>query len=640
MMESFMLLGSGELGKEFAIAAKRYGYKVIAVDRYPNAPAMQVSDHSEVIDMLDPSALETVVKKHNPTHIVPEVESICVDKLFDFEKQGLVVVPSAYAVSVTMNRKKTRELAQQLGIRTAKTGYADSYDSLCNVANTIGYPCVIKPLMSSSGKGQSIAKNFEDLEQCWSTACTNGRNKTQGVQEVQIEEFIDFQHEITLLTITRKDKDPKFCYPIGHLQKNGDFQESWQPHTQISCEQYNEAKSAATKMVNALGGCGIWGVEFFLLEDGGIYFSELSPRPHDTGMVTMVTQYQNEFELHLRAILNWKTMKDMAYEYGYSKVILSDTTSINPICDGLKDVSGPHNVQVRIFGKPCAYPGRRMGVVMGFVDNKLEDEVTENVYKQLEDKVKGIAECIRVVDSADRNVLEEQNNEQKDEQKDKLNPEQKVQDPAVVDEDNKLTLEQACMWDFLVVSPVTQDAQNAQCIPSETSTNAPVEDNNVPNEGGDINESKLTGYEASEEPIDLQDHQQNQHHQLDLQQCNQDNQCNQDLINFDKNLDHTGDPTNKDNNTDEDYRLIGEYALPEPNQLNQNNRDISGVTDPDPSDITIPDEDLLAPTDSQPNTTNIPRYISPKDSDDESDEYVGGGYANASAKKLLKVKNQ
>jgi phosphoribosylglycinamide formyltransferase 2 len=284
-MEKFLLLGAGELGKEFAISAKRYGFYVIAIDHYPNAPAMQIADESEVIDMLDGSELDNVIDRYKPDYIVPEVEALCVERLYKYETDGYTVVPSAKAVNTTMNRKKTRELANSLGFTTARYTYATSVDELKEAAEKIGYPCVIKPLMSSSGKGQSILKTKEGAECSWINAmqCSRGN-----IPEVIVEEFIEFDFEITLLTITSENEDTKYCETIMHTQINGDFRESWQPcFREFNGDYKRDAQEMAANITKELGGNGVWGVEFFVSKDRGVIFSELSPRPHDTGMVTM-----------------------------------------------------------------------------------------------------------------------------------------------------------------------------------------------------------------------------------------------------------------------------------------------------------------------------------------------------------------
>jgi phosphoribosylglycinamide formyltransferase 2 len=283
-MKKILLLGSGELGKEFVIAAMRAGQYVIACDRYDNAPAMQVADEREVFNMLDGDALEAVVKKHQPDIIVPEIEAIRTERLFQFEEQGIQVVPSARAVNFTMNRRAIRDLASRdLGLRTAKYFYAKTFDEFKEAADKIGFPCVVKPLMSSSGHGQSYVHNDEELEQAFREAMEGSRGD---VKEVIIEEFIDFDSEFTLLTVTQKNGPTLFCPPIGHVQKGGDYRESWQPY-KISEEALKQAQQMADQVTKALTGAGIWGVEFFLTKQGEVIFSELSPRPHDTGMVTL-----------------------------------------------------------------------------------------------------------------------------------------------------------------------------------------------------------------------------------------------------------------------------------------------------------------------------------------------------------------
>ena len=300
MNKKIVLLGSGELGKEFTIAAQRLGQTVIAVDSYANAPAMQVADGFEVINMLDGAALDAIIAKHQPHFIVPEIEAIRTERFYDYEKQGITVVPSAKAANYTMNRKAIRDLAAiDLGLKTATYKYATSAEELQNAVAYVGMPCVVKPLMSSSGKGQSTIKTQEDIRKAWEYAVEGSRGD---VVEVIVEAFVNFESEITLLTVTQNNHLPTlFCPPIGHRQERGDYQESWQPAA-ISPQQLKEAQNMAAKVTAALGGAGLFGVEFFLAKDG-VYFSELSPRPHDTGMVTLAnTQNFNEFELHLRAI--------------------------------------------------------------------------------------------------------------------------------------------------------------------------------------------------------------------------------------------------------------------------------------------------------------------------------------------------
>ena len=357
-----MLLGSGELGKEFTIAAQRLGQYVIACDSYNDAPAMQVADEREIFSMLDGQALENAVLKHRPDIIVPEIEAIRTEKLYDFEKEGIQVVPSARAVNFTMNRKAIRDLAaKELGLKTARYFYATSFDELQEAATKIGFPCVIKPLMSSSGKGQSVAKTPEDLRQSWDYAMNGCRGD---IKEVIIEEFIHFDSEITLLTVTQQNGPTLFCPPIGHRQEHGDYQESFQPAA-ISAEQLAEAQRMADKVTAALTGAGIWGVEFFLSNKDGVYFSELSPRPHDTGMVTLAgTQNFNEFELHLRAVLGLPIPCIKQLRYGASHVILSPIASQEPPRYRGLEATCVEDADVRIFGKPFTRLGRRMGVVV------------------------------------------------------------------------------------------------------------------------------------------------------------------------------------------------------------------------------------------------------------------------------------
>jgi phosphoribosylglycinamide formyltransferase 2 len=301
-MSKILLLGSGELGKEFTIAAQRIGQTVIAVDSYENAPAMQVANEFEVINMLDGAELDRIVAKHQPDYIVPEIEAIRTERFYDYEKQGIYVVPSAKAANFTMNRKAIRDLAaKELGLKTAQYEYATTAEELQKAVTKVGIPCVVKPLMSSSGKGQSTIKSEADIEKAWKYALQGSRGD---VVEVIVEAFVNFNSEITLLTVAQRDNPTLFCAPIGHRQERGDYQESWQPALLSDADLY-EAQDMAEKVTEALGGAGIFGVEFFIANDG-VYFSELSPRPHDTGMVTLAgTQNFNQFELHLRAILGF-----------------------------------------------------------------------------------------------------------------------------------------------------------------------------------------------------------------------------------------------------------------------------------------------------------------------------------------------
>ncbi len=382
-MKKILLLGSGELGKEFVIAAKRAGLYVVACDRYDNAPAMQVADEREVFSMLDGDTLDAVIKKHQPDIIVPEIEAIRTERLIEAEKSGIQVVPSARAVNFTMNRQAIRDLAsRELGVPTAKYQYAKTIEEFRAAAKEIGFPCVVKPLMSSSGHGQSYVHNAEELEQAFKDAMEGSRGD---VKEVIIEEFIEFESEFTLLTITQQHGWPTiYCPPIGHVQKGGDYRESWQPY-KISDAALKQAQEMADKVTKSLTGYGIWGVEFFLKKDGNVLFSELSPRPHDTGMVTLGhTTNLSEFELHLRAVMGWP-IHDIRLEHaGASAVVLSP----GEIKDyNVDDVLKEECSRVRIFGKPTAPFGRRMGVVLCYGDVTADTD-------QLRDKAKRLAKTV------------------------------------------------------------------------------------------------------------------------------------------------------------------------------------------------------------------------------------------------------
>ena len=382
-----MLLGSGELGKEFTIAAKRLGQSVVAVDSYNDAPAMQVTDLREVINMLDGNSLDRIVEKHKPDIIVPEIEAIRTERLYEYEQKGIQVVPSAKAANFTMNRKAIRDLAsKELGIKTAGYFYASSLQQLKDSVKNIGLPCVIKPLMSSSGKGQSVIRSESEIESAWSNASSKGRGD---FEEVIAEEFIKFKSEITLLTLTQKNGETLFCPPIGHRQERGDYQESWQPAL-ISDEQLLSAQSMAKKVTASLTGYGIWGVEFFLGEKE-VYFSELSPRPHDTGMVTLSgTQNFNQFELHLRAVLGLPVNEITLERSGASAVILSEKEiSSQPEYTGIEEAFKFKNSDVRIFGKPSAREYRRMGVALTW------DEKDSGI-NEIRKRVKNIADCVKV----------------------------------------------------------------------------------------------------------------------------------------------------------------------------------------------------------------------------------------------------
>ncbi len=355
-----LLLGSGELGKEFVIAAQRLGLTTVAVDRYAGAPAMQVADHRHVIDMLNGDELERVIQSERPDYIVPEIEAIRTSKLVDLEKQGFTVIPSAKAANLTMNRDAIRDLAaRELKLKTAKYAYAESFDELERAADEIGFPCVIKPVMSSSGKGQSIAKTHRDLQKSWDYALAGMRGDQK---KIIVEEFIHFESEITLLTIKQIKGKTLFCPPIGHRQERGDYQESWMPG-KVQPRLLKKAQLMAKKVTDALGGAGLFGVEFFLTKDD-IYFSELSPRPHDTGLVTLISQNLSEFELHLRAILGLPIPKITGRGPSASAVILATEDLRSPVLTGIDKALSQPGTDIRLFGKPDARPYRRMGVVL------------------------------------------------------------------------------------------------------------------------------------------------------------------------------------------------------------------------------------------------------------------------------------
>jgi phosphoribosylglycinamide formyltransferase 2 len=374
MQKKILLLGSGELGKEFVIAVKRLGQYVIAADSYAGAPAMQVADENEVIDMLDGSELDRIVALHTPDIIVPEVEAIRTERFYAYEQQGIQVVPSAKAANFTMNRKAIRDLAaKHLGLRTAKYTYATSLEELKQAVTYTGLPCVVKPLMSSSGKGQSVVWKEEDIPVAWENAATKGR---ADYGEVIVEAFIHFHSEITLLTVTQIDGPTIFCPPIGHRQERGDYQESWQP-ARIELAQLEEAKQMAQQVTTALTGAGIWGVEFFLADDA-VYFSELSPRPHDTGMVTLAgTQNFSEFELHARAVLGLPIPEIILERAGASAVILAQQDGKNPTYSGIAEALAQPRSDIRIFGKPTTRPYRRMAVALAF--DKIDCNITDLV---------------------------------------------------------------------------------------------------------------------------------------------------------------------------------------------------------------------------------------------------------------------
>ncbi|MUK63136.1 formate-dependent phosphoribosylglycinamide formyltransferase [Aliivibrio fischeri] len=369
-----LLLGSGELGKEVAIECQRLGFEVIAVDRYLNAPAMQVAHRSYAIDMLDANALEEVINKEQPDFVVPEIEAIATDKLVELEKQGLNVVPTANATKLTMNREGIRRLAaEELQLPTSPYRFVDSYEELVEAVKFVGMPCVIKPVMSSSGKGQSVIKTEADIRTSWDYAQDGGRS---GAGRVIVEGFVDFDYEISLLTVRAVD-GVHFCAPIGHRQEDGDYRESWQPQVMTEAA-LKQAQNAAEKVVNALGGYGLFGVELFIKGDN-IYFNEVSPRPHDTGLVTLISQEMSEFALHVRAFTGMPINQITQYGPSASSVILGQGTSTNIRFDGLTEALSQPQTQIKLFGKPEIDGRRRLGVAITRRDNletAIEDAVT------------------------------------------------------------------------------------------------------------------------------------------------------------------------------------------------------------------------------------------------------------------------
>lgn len=358
--KKIMILGSGELGKEFAISAKRLGITLVAVDRYANAPAMQVADEYEVIDMLNAEELERVVDQHRPDIIVPEIEAIRTEKLKEFEDRGIQVVPTARATYLTMNRDAIRDRAKEkLKLKTADYAYASSLAELQEASDRIGYPNVVKPVMSSSGKGQSIVKSAKDVGKAWVYAVEGMRGDKK---KVIVEEFISFDFEITLLTVKQKKGPTLFVDPIGHRQERGDYQESWMP-AKMSNKQLKQAQKMAKKVTDDLGGSGLFGVEFFVTKKD-VYFSELSPRPHDTGMVTLISQSLTEFDLHVRAVLGLPIPKITYYGPSASAVILADREAEKFSFKGVDKALEAPGTDVRLFGKPSTRAYRRMGVAL------------------------------------------------------------------------------------------------------------------------------------------------------------------------------------------------------------------------------------------------------------------------------------
>jgi phosphoribosylglycinamide formyltransferase 2 len=361
-MKKIMLLGSGELGKEVIISAQRLGCEVIAVDRYINAPGMQVADKYSVINMLDEDELKSCINKYKPDIIVPEIEAIRTEVLLEVEKKGITVIPTARAANLTMNRDRIRDLAKSIGLPTAKFLYAENIEEFTKAINKIGFPCVVKPVMSSSGKGQSTVKSLDEINEAWNFAISGSRGDRV---RVIIEEFIRFDYEITLLTVKQKNGPTIFCPPIGHYQERGDYQYSWQPQ-EMKTEEIIKAQEIAKKITDELGGMGIFGVEY-IIRNNDVIFSELSPRPHDTGMVTMKTQRLSEFDLHVRAFLELPITQEMIdnnFSSGASHVILANAEGEVNSYQGVREALTNSNIDVRIFGKSETKKHRRMGVVL------------------------------------------------------------------------------------------------------------------------------------------------------------------------------------------------------------------------------------------------------------------------------------
>lgn len=376
-----LLLGSGELGKEVAIEAMRLGHTVVACDRYEGAPAMQVAHSSRVFSMLDGAEIRRAIEEEKPDRIVPEIEAIATATLVELEKEGHTVIPTARAAQLTMDREGIRRLAaEELSLPTSPYRFAGSFEELDAATGEIGFPCVIKPTMSSSGKGQSVVKNRDDLAKAWDYAMEAGRGKTG---KVIVEGFVTFDYEITLLTV-RHAAGTSFCAPIGHVQIDGDYRESWQPHA-MSDTARAAAEDIAKKITDALGGRGIFGVELFIQGDEAI-FSEVSPRPHDTGMVTMVSQNMSQFELHVRAITGLP-IPEITVRPGASAAVLSDIETEHPVIEGIEEALSEPGTWVRVFGKPTAHKRRRMAVALAIADTTDEARA----------KAMGAAGKIRVV---------------------------------------------------------------------------------------------------------------------------------------------------------------------------------------------------------------------------------------------------
>ena len=386
--KTVMLLGSGELGKEVAIAAQRLGCHVIACDRYAGAPAMQVADQAEVLTMTDPNALKAVVNKHQPDVLIPEIEALAVDALQALEDNGICVIPTARATAVTMNRDRIRNLAAgELGLRTARFAYASDAQELHRAATPLGWPAVVKPVMSSSGKGQTVVHSAAELDQAWEIAMAGARGSSA---QVIVEEFLEFDLEITLLTVRQRNGETIFCPPIGHEQERGDYQCSWQP-AQMTDAQLQQAQTMARTVTDNLGGAGLFGVEFFLCGNE-VIFSELSPRPHDTGLVTLISQNLSEFELHLRAVLNLPIPQLETAPAAASRVILADRDLKTVAYEGLEQALREAGTQVLLFGKPDARPNRRMGVALASGEDLSEVRA----------KADRAAACVQILDGSAR----------------------------------------------------------------------------------------------------------------------------------------------------------------------------------------------------------------------------------------------
>lgn len=378
-----LLCGSGELGKEVAIELQRYGVEVIAVDKYANAPAMQVAHRSHVLSMLDGEALRKVIEQERPDYIIPEVEAIATKTLVELEQEGYHVVPTAQAAYLTMNREGIRRLAaEKLGLPTSPYAFASNKEEFVEAVKKIGMPCVVKPIMSSSGHGQSVIRSQEDIEKAWKNAQEGGR---AGAGRIIVEGFVKFDYEITLLTV-RHCAGTTFLAPIGHIQMDGDYRESWQPQA-MSSQAMEQAQNIAQKITDALGGYGIFGVEMFVCQDK-VLFSEVSPRPHDTGMVTMISQDQSEFALHVRALLGLPIPEIRLYAPSASRAIVVEGDSDKVVFDHLEQVLEEPGVQMRIFGKPEVKGHRRMGVILATAETTEEARAkAERAYQKLQIEV-------------------------------------------------------------------------------------------------------------------------------------------------------------------------------------------------------------------------------------------------------------